>query len=66
MQSFIPSLSNKITKKECNRIRKEYGLLQNSKVDVKTALDIFRDLRKDKSIGLEIWCGDTLITTGHL
>ena len=61
IQPFIPSIRERITKSECNRVRKEFNLEADSLIDVKTAVDIFQKYSDDRKYGLEVWSNDVLV-----
>lgn len=47
IQSYIPSIRQKLTKGLCNQIRQQFNLEENSLIDVKSALDIFHEYSCD-------------------
>ena len=61
IQSQIPTIKHKLSKKECNSIRQEFNLELDSLIDVKSALDIFRKYSENGTYGLEVWSNDIII-----
>ena len=59
IQPYVPELRERITRSECNRIRKQFDIKPDDKVDVKSALKIFEKYNSDGKYGIEIWSKDT-------
>ena len=60
IQPFIPQLRDKIIKSECNKIRISFGISEDDRIAVQSALNIFKFYSKGKN-GLEIWSNDLII-----
>ena len=58
IQPYIPELNERIIRSECNRIRKQFDIKPDDKVDVKSALRIFEKHNSNGKYGIEIWSKD--------